>query len=123
MTTIAWLIDSTLVCLVLFEVAHRLGFRARSKSAFLPVSRIIAFSPLIFVTSMITGAFGAPVLFLCLWILKLLGIVPEAWLKGLSLWLFTLGSIITGYLMLFCWIGIGNWQTRRTHAKVKGLTV
>src|SRR4029079_3457784 len=115
MNTIAWLIDSTLVCVVLFALAHRFGFRARSKSAFLPISRIVALSPLILLTSMIAGSFGAPVLFVCLWMLNRMCTVPDAWLKDLSLWLFALGSIITGYFMLFCWIGIGNWRAGRTH--------
>jgi len=67
---------------------------------------------------MIAGSFGAPVLFVCLWVLNRLDIVQDAWLKDLSLWLFALGSIITGYAMLFCWIGIGNWRTRRTDGRI-----
>ena len=118
MNSLMWFLACTFMSVVLFGLARRLGFKSGFKYTFQSLSRAVAISPLMLVTSMVAGTFGAPVLFVSLWLLEALQIIPTVWLRTMSIWVFTLGSIVVGYLMLFCWMCIGNWlDTRRSSAE------
>jgi len=108
MNNFAWFLACTLVCCCLFGLARLLGFKSSFNSAVNSVSKAVAISPLILVTSMVAGIFGAPVLCITLSLFEALHIIPTIWLRTMSMWLFALGSIVSGYLMLFCWIWIEN---------------
>ena len=113
MNSFMWFLACAVVSVFLFGLARRFGFKSGFKYTFQSISRAVAISPLMLVTSMVAGTFGAPVLFMGLWGLEAFQILPTIWLRTMSIWVFTLGSIVVGYLMLFCWMWIGNW--RDTH--------
>jgi hypothetical protein len=75
--------------------------------------RIVVRSPFILVLAIAVGAVGAPILFLVLSMLEVSLIVPTELLRTMPPWLFLLGSIATGALLLATCVGLTNWEGRR----------
>ena len=116
MNNFAWFLACAVISVALFGLARRLGFKSGFRDTFQSLWRIVAIAPVVLVTSMLAGTFGAPVLFLGLWLLEIWQVVPTVWLRTMSIWVFTFGAIVVGYLLMFCWMCIGNWRDSRSRA-------
>lgn len=113
MSNIIWFLACLIISGGLFGLVRLLGFKISFVSTFKSVATVAAISPLVMISALVVGTFGGAVFFLILWALEKVQIVSTVWLRTMPLWFFILGSIATGYILLFGSIWVGNWKDRR----------